>query len=85
MESNGDEKMLPGMRFTNRQMFWIAWARVWCQRITIGNIIRKFQSDTHAIGKYRILAPLQNNENFAKDFSCPVGSKMNPKKKCTLW
>lgn len=77
--------MLPGMRFTNRQMFWIGWARVWCYRHTQAGTFGVLVSDDHAIGKYRILGPLQNNANFANDFNCRPGNGMVPKKRCTLW
>ena len=39
----------------------------------------------HSPGPYRILGPLSNNDDFARDFNCPVGSKMNPAKKCQVW
>ena len=33
----------------------------------------------------RVYGPLQNSEEFAKAFQCPVGTRMNPKKKCAVW
>jgi membrane metallo-endopeptidase-like protein 1 len=81
---NGEEQKLPGMEYTNRQMFWMAWARTWCAKIDYGNMDR-YLNDSHTPQRYRIIGPLSNEQNFAKDFGCPLGSKMNPKDKCILW
>ena len=45
----------------------------------------QIETGQHSPGKYRILVPLSNNEDFAKDFNCPAGSGMNPEKKCKVW
>ena len=39
----------------------------------------------HAPSEFRIKGPLRNNEDFARDFKCASGSKMNPEKKCNVW
>ena len=90
---HGEEQRLPGFsNYNNRQMFWMTWGRLWCETYEKYNSLFVWDTlweyaDTHTIGKYRILGPLQNNENFAKDFKCKEGSRMNPKleKKCTFW
>lgn len=42
------------------------------------------EGNTHSPFRFRVLGPLKNSEAFSKDFSCPVGSLMNPEKKCSL-
>ena len=87
MESIGEEDRLPGLElFNSRQMFWMAGARMYCEQVKDDDLINQIKSRIHAPSKYRIIGPLQNDVNFAKDFNCKPGSGMNPnKKKCTLW
>lgn len=79
MKNNGEERRLPGLDFTSRQMFWIGYARQFCYRVPY-----EYEKWADPM-KYRIDGVLQNNEDFAKDFECILGSKMNPKKKCIVW
>ncbi len=89
MIKNGkEEQKLPGLDFTNRQMFWMTWARMYCQKYSsdmIETILKFDNGGKHSFGKYRILGPLKNLPQFSDDFNCPIGSPMNPEKKCTLW
>jgi len=34
---------------------------------------------------FRARLPLANSDDFAKAYSCPLGSTMNPKHKCAVW
>ncbi|GMR35093.1 hypothetical protein PMAYCL1PPCAC_05288 [Pristionchus mayeri] len=71
-------KRLPGLELNADQAFFTAFAQNWCTLSTGA-------TGTHSLGKLRVLGPLQNSPEFAKAFSCPAGSKMNPTNKCTLW
>ncbi|CAI2726551.1 unnamed protein product [Schistosoma spindalis] len=39
----------------------------------------------HILPQYRVIGALSNIEEFAKAYDCPIGSPMNPLKKCKLW
>ena len=57
----------------------------WCGVFTDQSLKGTILGDSHSPQEFRNNGPLSNNDNFAKDFSCPKGSKMNPEKKCTVW
>ena len=46
---------------------------------------RKLKTSVHAPMEFRINGVSVNSELFAKDFGCPLGSTMNPEKKCVVW
>ncbi|KAF1766964.1 hypothetical protein GCK72_006922 [Caenorhabditis remanei] len=43
------------------------------------------QFDTHPTDSFRVNGVFSNMKAFAETFNCPVGSPMNPKKKCDLF
>ena len=57
----------------------------WCSVKTDEAQKTQILRDTHSPQAFRTIGSLSNNEDFAKDFNCPKGSKMNPEKKCTVW
>lgn len=85
VERNGEEPYLPGLRYTGRQMFWVSAASIWCSKTRNEELQQLIVTDEHAPDKYRVIVPLSNMEYFAKDFKCPMGSNMNPEKKCNIW
>ncbi|GFU35800.1 endothelin-converting enzyme homolog [Nephila pilipes] len=34
---------------------------------------------------FRVIGPMSNSEDFAKEFNCPSKSRMNPENKCEVW
>lgn len=82
---HGVEPRLPGLDYTGQQMFWIGAANTWCSKYRPETLKLRITTGVHSPGEFRVLGPLSNMDEFAKDFNCPVGSKMNPEKKCAVW
>ena len=80
-----EEQVLPGHDLTPRQLFWVSYGQLWCQKFRDDALRNTIKTGTHTPGEYRVLAPLSNSPDFAKDFNCPIGSPMNPEKKCEVW
>lgn len=81
----GEELMLPGLNYTPEQLFWISGAQVWCGET--GKRVMEYiiQTNTHALGQWRVFGTFRNMVDFSNDFKCSKNSKMNPAKKCQLW
>ncbi|UIZ24344.1 hypothetical protein KXD40_008505 [Peronospora effusa] len=67
------------------RLFFTAFAQNWCEKRTPGYAELLRTIDTHSPGKWRVNGPLMNYAKFAEVFSCPVGTPMNPAKKCVIW
>ncbi|KAL4217627.1 Membrane metallo-endopeptidase-like 1 [Mactra antiquata] len=86
VESQGQEEpQLPGVDLTHDQLFFLSFAQVWCDKEKPQSVISSINSDPHSPAQFRVIGTLQNSEDFAKTFQCPVGSVMNPAKKCSVW
>lgn len=66
-------------------MFWISAANVWCSKYRPETLKMRVLTGYHSPGNFRVIGPMSNFEEFSKDFNCPLGTKMNPKQKCTVW
>ena len=85
VKENGIPQRLPGHNYSHNQMFWISSGQIYCSKIKDGTLQSDILTDDHSPKEFRIKGSLSNNNDFARDFNCPVGSKMNPQKKCTVW
>jgi predicted metalloendopeptidase len=84
--ANGGEQLLPGLeKFTPEQLFFISYANVWCGTETPAGLENQLLTDPHSPGRFRVIGPLSNSDDFVKQFSCPAGSPMNRVDKCILW
>ena len=61
-----------------------AFAQGWARSVTPDEAVRRIRLDPHSPTQFRVRGPLSNNEEFAKAFSCRVGSPMNNEKKCSV-
>jgi putative endopeptidase len=75
--------IVPG--FTQEQLFFISFAQGWCALAKEEYIKRQVIVDPHSPARFRVIGPLINTPQFASAFNCPVGSFMNPPKRCEVW
>ena len=85
VEDNGPEPVLPALGYSQRQLFWLSGASVWCSVYRPAALKNQVLTDPHSPTVYRVNGPFSNLPQFAQDWNCPVGSPMNPAKKCTIW
>ncbi|KAI9560850.1 hypothetical protein GHT06_011803 [Daphnia sinensis] len=84
--ANGAEPMLPGLeQFTSDQIFFLSYANLWCGVETPERLEEQILTDPHSPSRFRVIGPLSNNEDFAREFNCPAGSPMNRVDDCILW
>ncbi|SCV69812.1 BQ2448_1206 [Microbotryum intermedium] len=77
--------LLPGVKYTREQLFFIAYAQGWARNIYPSEAVKRVRTDPHSPTNYRVIGPLSNNEEFVKAFQCKTRSRMNNKNKCKVW
>ncbi|RWS12030.1 endothelin-converting enzyme 2-like protein [Dinothrombium tinctorium] len=85
MKTHPVELPLPGLNLTNRQLFFIGFAQVWCSVTTPEALKLQILNDPHSPAQFRVIGTVSNSYEFAKEFNCKPGSPMNPVKKCEVW
>ncbi|XP_058790751.1 neprilysin-2-like [Phymastichus coffea] len=84
-KTHEQELGLPGLSYTSRQLFWINAANIWCDKSRPENLEHVINTDVHGPAEIRVIGTFSNIPEFSRDFNCPVGSRMNPIEKCTVW
>ncbi|XP_057334187.1 neprilysin-2-like [Microplitis mediator] len=80
---HGTEPTFPTLPYNPNQLFWLSYANQWC---TSKWVFEKWDVKAqHPPYDKRVIVPLSNTPEFSKDFNCPLGSKMNPVKKCQIF
>ncbi|XP_051158315.1 neprilysin-2-like isoform X2 [Leptopilina boulardi] len=85
VKKHGREALLPGVNYTQLQLFWISFAQTLCEKITLDVQREKINIYNHSPNEFRVLGSLVNREEFAKDFQCSNNKRMNPREKCSVW
>nr|XP_045593369.1 neprilysin-like isoform X1 [Procambarus clarkii] len=87
VERYGEEARLPGLdEFSPDHLFYLGFANVWCEHKTAQVVLTQLATDPHSPGRFRILGPLSNDEEFSNVWNCPAGSAMNRgDDRCLLW
>ena len=86
--TNGHEAMsyLPGLKFSEEQLFFLAFAQSYCSYSPSSQVVRELTGDEpHSPDRFRVLGPLSNMQEFSNAFNCQKGSPMNPTEKCRVW
>ncbi|XP_060654461.1 neprilysin-4-like [Drosophila nasuta] len=82
---NDRKNLLPGLNYTNNQLFFISYAQFWCTDVAKEQRLINIISDSHTPSMFRVIGPLSNFDEFSKEFNCAVGTQMNPIRKCELY
>lgn len=83
LDENGDDKKLYGVDLTQEQLFFVGYARLWCEAARPGAYAN--WTDVHSPNYARVVGALQNSQDFSDAFSCSSGTFMNPESKCSVW
>jgi len=68
-----------------RQLFWLSYGQNWCDKERAQSMRMSLLTDEHSPDQFRVNGPLSQNQDFATDFKCKKGTRMNPEDKCQLW
>ncbi|XP_076028904.1 M13 family metallopeptidase neprilysin 2 isoform X2 [Oratosquilla oratoria] len=79
------EGTLPGLNYNQNQLFWMSAANVWCGKYRPESLKLRLLSGVHSPAQFRVNGPFSNLKEFAQDWNCPLGTKMNPREKCRVW
>ncbi|XP_033212277.1 neprilysin-2-like [Belonocnema kinseyi] len=85
VSQTGPEPILPGLKYSQSQLFWIHAAVTQCAKFMPEVMKNETLTNNNSPPEFRVIGTFSNRPEFAKDFNCPVGSKMNPTKKCAVW
>jgi len=83
--ANGKEKKLPGVNYSQRQLFWISAAQTWCNVYRKEEMINHIRTNKHSPGRFRVNGSMRNRPEFAADFDCAANTPMNPTSRCEVW
>ena len=68
------------------------WPLYWCGVTPFSEESQLYQMSkeawkwsAHAPAAFRVIGPLSNSEKFSKNWNCPKSSKMNRKRKCSIY
>uniref|UniRef100_A0A8C2T692 Endothelin-converting enzyme 1 n=1 Tax=Coturnix japonica TaxID=93934 RepID=A0A8C2T692_COTJA len=62
-----------------------SFSQVWCSVRTPESSHEGLITDPHSPSRFRVIGTVSNSWEFAEHFRCPLGSPMNPPKKCEVW
>ncbi|KAK5647010.1 hypothetical protein RI129_005474 [Pyrocoelia pectoralis] len=84
-KNHPSEALLPGLNYTQNQMFWISAASMWCTKYREEYLRYMVLIYPFSPANFRVTGSLNNLVQFSKDFNCSATSAMNKRKKCVVW
>ncbi|ROT75426.1 putative membrane metallo-endopeptidase-like 1 [Penaeus vannamei] len=84
-EKNEEQVTVPYVNLTHDQLFFLNFGQIWCENNRPEAMLTKIRSGQHSPNKFRVIGTLSNSEDFSRAYNCPVGSRMNPERKCKVW
>ncbi|CAA7267908.1 unnamed protein product [Cyclocybe aegerita] len=78
-EKAGTEYLLPGLKFTRDQLFFISFARIWARAMKPAAAVQRIRTDPHSPSRYRVDGTVSNIPEFAKAFKCSKKAKASQK------
>lgn len=75
----------PVSGLTQEQLFFVAYAQLYCGKETPESERVGVLGDVHAPRKFRVLGPLSNSPKFWAAFACAEGTPMRPARACGVW
>ncbi|XP_053313249.1 phosphate-regulating neutral endopeptidase PHEX [Spea bombifrons] len=86
MRSGKEELLLPGLKFTNNQLFFLSYAHVRCNAFRPEAARDQIVNGVHSPPQFRVIGTMSNFEEFRKAFNCPENSTMNRgSRSCRIW
>ncbi|XP_057341090.1 neprilysin-2-like [Microplitis mediator] len=83
VKTHGPQPTFSSLPYNSNQLFWLSFANLWC---TPKSKLQNWRpTNVHPPHDHRVIMPLFNSPEFSKDFNCPLGSNMNPIKKCIVF
>ena len=74
-----------GTPFTADQLFYIAYAQVWCEKYKNDTLLYLLRTDSHLPGEARVRGTVALQRGFREAMGCRPGDKMVAKRSCNIW
>ena len=85
LNQDGDIKLVGLENLTPDQLFFVAWAQMWCQIEVPAVRPIIIDREVHSPSRVRVMGTLSNSDDFARAFTCCQGTPMRSKNKCSVW
>lgn len=73
VRDNHVEPSLPGLKYTNDQLFWISAANIWCSKTRPEFAKYRVGLASHSPSIFRVIGPMSNSKEFSESFHCKLG------------